>query len=118
MRWIIIAIVFVSIIAAIAWRQIHRSRSYVRVTTSELESEIKKDLPLGSTKEEVSSFLDSRGIGHAYAGASPQFKNTEIALVRNAAYHWPIRTDIQILFTFDKNSRLSSFTVKEINTGP
>ena len=96
-----------------------KTRPQVRVTTVEVEKDIRSHLSTGSSRAEVVAFLDSRRIGHSYINEDNLgYNNSEIALIRNAATRWPFRTDIQICFHFDKQMKLASYSVQGVSTGP
>ena len=70
----------------------------------------------------MDTFLNGRGIGHTYIGkldASTENSHMETALIRGTSHSALVRGDIQILFKFDAaDSKLVSYTVREIFTGP
>jgi len=117
--WIVLAL---ALIVALVVGVIHRARR-VRVTTdvAKLEADLREHLPAGSSRAEVASFLDQRGIPHSYVDESkgaPEYSRTEMAMIRGATQSWLIRGDIQILFKFDDSGRLIRYTVQQIFTGP
>jgi len=61
-----------------------------------------------------------QSIPHSYMRESPVKGNeyTEQALIRDSSHSLFIRGDIQLLFKFDDNDRLTKYSVKEIFTGP
>jgi hypothetical protein len=95
----------------------------VKMTTdvARVEADIREHLPTGSSRADVASYLDQRGISHSYVDESkgaPEFSRTEIAMVRETSRTWLIRGDIQIFFKFDGQGKLTNYSVKEIFTGP
>jgi hypothetical protein len=66
--WIAIALI---VIVGLAVGVIHRARR-VQVTTdvAKLEADLREHLPAGSSRAEVASFLDQRGIPHSYVDDS------------------------------------------------
>jgi len=108
------------IVLGVAGWGISQKTSRVRVVPAQVENDIHDHLPIGSSRIEVAAFLDDRKIEHSYIGESTNSDhcNCEIALVRNTAFRWPIRSDIQIYFMFDTKLKLVSYSVKEIYTGP
>jgi hypothetical protein len=66
--WIVLAF---TLIVALAVGVIQRARR-VHVTTdvAKLEADVRKHVPAGSSKAEVTSFLDQRGIPHSYVDES------------------------------------------------
>jgi hypothetical protein len=96
-----------------------RAKTTVDVTS--VEKDIRDHISLGSSKGEVESYLDQRGIQHSYIDQSkgaPEYERTETAMIRGASHEGLVRRDIQILFKFDDQGRLIHYTVKEILTGP
>jgi hypothetical protein len=79
-------------------------------------------MPVGSSRLEVTAYLDQRGIQHSHIGEIKQFpesNRTETAMIRNTAKSGLIRTDIQLVFKFDDtDTKLVSYSVREILTGP
>lgn len=89
---------------------------------SQLRKEIEANLPIGSSRADVIAFLDKKEITHSHVGAlpeSPDASNTEMAMIRGESTSGSARRDVQIIFKFDtSDSKLQSYTVKEIFTGP
>ena len=117
--WIVLAL---ALIVGLAAGVIQRTRR-VQVTTdvAKLKADVREHLPAGSSRAEVASFLDQRGIPHSYVDESkgaPEYSRTEMAMIRGATQSWLIRGDIQILFKFDDSGRLIRYTVQQIFTGP
>src|ERR1700731_912243 len=103
-KFLWIAIVLI-VIVGLAVGGIHRARRG-RVTSDvvALDADLREHLPAGSSRAEVASFLDQRGIPHSYVDESkgaPEYSRTEMAMIRGATQSWLIRGDIQILFKFD-----------------
>lgn len=120
-KYLWIAIVLI-LIVALAAGVIQRTRQ-VQVTTdaARVEADVREHLPAGSSRAEVASFLDQRGIQHSYVDDSksaPEYNHTEMAMIRGASRSWLIRGDIQILFKFDDQGRLIKHTVQPIFAGP
>jgi hypothetical protein len=85
---------------------------WARIPPSKVEQEIRDHVRVGTSRDEVVAYLDSKKLTHFYVG------NSEFALVAGAKYQFPVRTDIQIRFNFDRNLTLVSYSVKEIHTEP
>ena len=71
---------------------------------------IRGDLPQGTSRGKVVNWLEARRIGHSYNAAADQV----IAFIHDAQKDETTRSDLRIVFRFDKNNRLSSFVVDEI----
>jgi hypothetical protein len=117
--WIGLAL---ALLAGLAAGMIHRAQR-VQVTTDvvKVEADVREHLPVGSSRAEVASFLDQRGIPHSYVDESkgaPEYSRTEMAIIRGTSQSWLIRGDIQILFKFDEHGKLLKHSVREIFTGP
>ncbi len=88
---------------------------------AKIEKDIHDHLPIGASRAEVVAYLDKRGIQHSYIGESqqtPEYRHTEMAMVRGTSRTWMVRGDVQVLFKFDESGNLASYLVKEIFTGP
>lgn len=99
-----------------------------KTTVSTVENDIRSHLPIGSSKADVDAYLDQRKIPHSWVRkgqASPDGKivipnsHTEAALIRDVRMNGMVRTDIEIEFKFDdSDSKLVSYSVREVYTGP
>ena len=90
-------------------------------TTADVEAWIKKDLPIGSSKEQVISVLDARGIEHSgrYKPELYYDKNKTIsAALRDTKKGALVTSGVFIEFRFDAADKLLSYSVKELLTGP
>ncbi len=89
-------------------------------TVGQIESQIKKEIPTGSTKTQVIAFLDSHGYEHS-AYYKPELyydKNKTInASVPKKSYGILTEGKIHITLVFDNNDKLASYKVEEILTG-
>src|SRR5439155_13298784 len=85
------------------------------VTVESLKESIARDLPLGSSKERIMTFLDEQHLG---GGTYSSKTNAVYAIVRNVRQSFLIRTDIQMIFYLDAEGKLKQYTVKEVHTGP
>lgn len=99
-----------------------------KITVSTVKSDIQAHLPIGSSTADVTAYLDQRKIPHSWLQKGevlPDGKivtpnsHTEQALIRGVQTNGMVRTDIQIDFKFDdSDSKLVSYTVREVYTGP
>jgi hypothetical protein len=116
---IVAAVVAISVGGIVALKGNHMKE---RADVASVERDIQEHLPIGSSRAEVSAFLDQRKITHSHVGhepAAPESSNTEMAMIRGVSQKGVVRGDIQILLKFDAaDSKLVSYTVKEIFTGP
>jgi hypothetical protein len=117
-QFIIVAGTLVAIASLIALAYLARvvyeqNRPWGRVTPAKVERELQKHVPIGSTRAEVAAYLDAKGIAHSAA-----LGNREQAIMRDTALGSPVRTDIEMSFSFDERQKLTSYAVREIYTGP
>ena len=118
-RWWIVALVFLAALALLLFGRPLR-RNHVNFTVAQIREEIDTHLPIGTPRAAVESYLDQQSIPHSYMHESPVRGNeyTEQAMIRDSSHSLFIRGDIQLLFKFDDNDRLTKYSVKEIFTGP
>lgn len=109
---IVTAFVVFVLLGLLAAAELKRTRR--RIIPIQIEQDIRAHIPIGSSKGAVDAYLDNKNFAHSYA----EYCNCEIALIRDTAYYWPIRTDTQIHFNFDRELTLASYSVREIYTGP
>lgn len=91
------------------------------IDVAKIEQGIRDHLPIGVSRAKVVAYLDEQGIPHSYIEESkqaPEYRHTEMAMVRGTSRTWLVRGDIQVLFKFDESGNLISYSVKEIFTGP
>jgi hypothetical protein len=115
-RWWIVAFVVSAALALFLFGRSLR-RNHVNFTVAQVREEIDTHLPIGTPRAAVESYLDQQSIPHSYMRESP-VKGTEQALIRDSSHSLFTRGDIQLLFKFDDNDRLTQYSVKEIFTGP
>lgn len=119
MLWLGLAL---AVTAALVAALIYRTRRVKAATDAvKIEKDIRDHLPLGASRAKVVAYLDERGIQHSYIDESkqaPEYRHTEMAMVRGASRTWLIRGDVQILFKFDESGNLANYSVREIFTGP
>jgi hypothetical protein len=104
----------------LAWGHWHRRNIWTRITVAQVDSRITRDLPVGTSRAEVASYLHRNKINHSYYGeiAGTKYYNSEIALIPRTASSGLVTTDVQIIFTFDQNMKLVSHQVHEVYKGP
>lgn len=118
-RYAVAAFLVVVVLGALAAVVNQRTRFSVRITVAQVETDIRAHLPLGSSKEEVESYLTRNQFPHSYTGKTPHAQcNCESALVPDTGHNWLIKTDIQVQFDFDEDGKLTRYSAREINTGP
>ena len=119
--WALIAVI--TLVGVSLWildREL-KARSHVRVTKSQIDNEIRGQLPLGTPRAVIETFLDKRAIAHHYfedSANAAEDSRTEYGMIRNASAIGLIRTDLQLRFKFDSQSRLTGYSVQELYTGP
>jgi hypothetical protein len=105
---------------------------------SDLSQRIRTELPVGSTKAQVISFLDANHIDHstyidlderpAYRtettflsheldGKREQIKGMIVVMLRHTRSNWLADVDQQIHFYFDSKGALVASTFREVKTG-
>jgi hypothetical protein len=102
-----------------------------KITVVTVENDIRASLPIGSSKADVIAFLDKRKISHSWDKTGKVLpdgrfvipdSHTETALipdVRKEGSLFKIVVGIQIDFKFnDSDSKLVSYSVHEVYTGP
>ena len=104
---------------AYAWR--------TATTTDDVRNLISKNLPVGSSADEIITFLDDQGIDH---GPIDKFGNYSYgqdfdypadtpvidSLWRHAADYIVTKTDIVVLFILDSEHRLSTYEIFEVHS--
>lgn len=119
-KWVYLSLALIGVVI-LATVMSRRTRTQAGTDVASIEREIRQQLPLGSSRTTVVSYLDQRHIHHSYVHEfkdSPEYNRTEMALIRNVSHSGPVRRDVQILFKFDDHSKLTAISVKEIFTGP
>ena len=121
-HWIVLAVVALSVLGSLATALIHKTnRVEVRIDVAKVEKDVRDHLPVGTSRAQVESYLDQRRIEHSYierSSGSPEYDRTEMAIIRDASQSWLIRGDIQLLFKFDEQGKLTHYSVRQIFTGP
>jgi len=90
------------------------------LSTADVEAQIKHNLPLGSSKQEVIKFLDAHGYEHSggYKEALYYVKSRRLyASIDARSYSIFAAGKISVVFEFDRKDRLKSYKVSETFTG-
>ena len=103
---------FVFVVLMIVWL-IPSIRFYPGVTVRSVTAEIEEQLPTGSTRQAVASYLSRRGIEHSLDDSTSA---TADAIFRNVCITAMLSCDIQVGFEFDDAGGLRLFTVSEVFT--
>ena len=93
------------------------------LSADDMRKLIAAQLPLGSTKDQVSAFLDSRGVSHS--DIQPYFEldeahhrvETRIMTAALRYKHRWLKSQLYMVFNFDEHDRLLKYDVKEVRTG-
>ena len=80
-------------------------------TVSDAAAAIRRDLPKGTERKKVQAWLDARQISHMSNASAPE----EIGLLHDIRKDAVSRTDLRMVFTFDKNNQLATFLVEELS---
>jgi len=120
-RWLKIVLLVVGIALTVVFGLKHFVDTGVRVTTSQVEAEICRKLPKGTSRADVERFLDNKPIEHWYTSESKwpdwtHIPHTEGAIIRNTSRTALARGDIEIRIEFDRSDRLVACSVREIFT--
>jgi len=90
-------------------------------TVEEVRATLNKDIPIGTHKDNVVKYLESKGISHS-ANYKPNIyydKHKEFnASLPKASENPMVKSGIYITFKFDDKNVLIKTTVKEVHTGP
>jgi hypothetical protein len=112
----------VVILTIVAGALIYSTRRVsVIVSVADVERGIREHLSIGASRSQVESYLDERRIRHSYtdhSAAGTESTRIESALIPDSSRTWLVRGDIQIVFKFDEQDKLTQYSVKEIFTGP
>jgi hypothetical protein len=79
-----------------------------------LQVELRHDLPVGTTREQIDLCLTQRNIGHSYSASD----NTIYGLIPDVKKGPLVSQSIQIIISLDAQQRLKGLEVKSIYTGP
>lgn len=86
-----------------------------RISLDEVETSIRQRVPLGAPDSLVAAALDEMKIEHS---AFDPGTGSIQAIVRSVAMSATTTTSVQIVFTFNSDSRLTDCTFREVFTGP
>jgi hypothetical protein len=94
----------------------------IHAEAAQLKSQLARDLPVGSSRDDVEQWLDQRGIEHGFV----QRDNSIHSIIRQVSkntytdkgFTFDIVGDIQIIFRLDDRESLRQVEVKPIFTGP
>jgi hypothetical protein len=87
------------------------------MSRSKIDALIKKDLPVGTSREDVIAYLDKQKVEHSGHSLTPSSDDI-YAIYRNTPGGTPVvKTSIQSIFHF-QNGKLHDYEVKEVFTGP
>jgi hypothetical protein len=110
------------VLIALACVPIYRMRRVrTTITVQQVQDQIRQNLVIGSTRNQVEAYLEAQRIPHSYVNqspAGPEYSRIESALIADSSSTRLVRGDIQIVFRFDDHDKLTQYTVKEIFTGP
>jgi hypothetical protein len=79
-----------------------------------LQVELRHDLPVGTTREQIDLYLTQRKIGHSYSASD----NTIYGLIPDVKKGPLSSQSIQVIISLDAQQRLKGLEVKSIYTGP
>lgn len=99
----------------------HWARIHGRASVTERDNELRANLRPGMSREQIEAYLDRNAIPHSYienAGAPPESRWTEIALIKDSGRFDIVRRDIEIVFRFDRAGTLMDYSEKEHLAGP
>lgn len=84
------------------------------LTEQKIENKIKNNLPIGTSFDNVKSYLDNSKIEYSW-----QEKNSAFyGIIRNVNNRGLVSENIQLIIYMDKEKKLKSFEIKTIMTGP
>lgn len=95
----------------------HADDNKPKMTTEQIETLVKQELPLGTSRSSVVSFLDKQGLEHSgHAAGAPS--DLVYAIFRDVQGSTStVSKSVQVTFRF-ANHRLSGYSFKELFTGP
>jgi len=129
-KWIVIAallfgLVFMTTMGGVVSTERHVRRyfgmpNYVGAVPEHINAAIARQLPQGSSRDEVEWFLSSRGIGKDGASACETASNVGRITCRLAISHRPwelLREDYTVSFEFDAIGKLRNVSVRSTFSG-
>lgn len=79
-----------------------------------IEQKLKIDLPVGTSFQDVQSYLQRERIEHSWLEKDQMF----MAILRDIEKNWPVTESAQIYIRMDANKRVRSVEVESVFTGP
>jgi hypothetical protein len=89
-------------------------RYHPSVTAEQMDAMIRKELPAGTARADVSRFLDAQKIEYSFVNN----ENKIYAIIRNTCRGILVECSIDMVFGFNEQGALTSTSVKEGLTGP
>ena len=102
-----------------------------KTSVSSVEKDIRENLPIGSSKAEVTAYLDARKIPHSWLRQGEIAPDGNVVIpdshteqgivrdVRKEGFIFKIFVSIQMDFKFDdSDSKLVNYSVREVYKGP
>jgi hypothetical protein len=101
-----------------------------RTNVPDVERRVNAALPIGSTREEIESWLTAQGIQYSYSDRPYPKATTEVVgvcedptgsitgIIRNTDQSLLVTGNIQLRFNLGKDGRLTQRWVKWVGTGP
>jgi hypothetical protein len=122
-RWMVILFALASILAflaAVPWlldRQadLNNHSRFHDMTAQQLDSDVRANLPLGSTLALVEGVLRTKGMSFSF---DPAAHRIQAGANRVKGSNWLIYESVGYTFLFDDSSRLKAITSKVYFTGP
>jgi hypothetical protein len=81
---------------------------------ADLEQEIRSNLPVGSTLQEIETYLTTKNISHSYV----ERENRVYGIVPDVERGLLVSKSLQIVVDLDRQHRLESLELKPVYTGP
>jgi len=85
------------------------------LTVAEVEARVRREVPIGSTRDAAVRFMD-RYCTHHDGHREPKAKEIG-GIIRDTHRTLFVQTDIQILFYLDEQDRVVAYKVQEVYTG-
>jgi hypothetical protein len=89
-----------------------------RSDAKSVERDLAKAIPMQSSPAQVLNYLSVRGIEHSQYIHDAEQDNSINAVIRDKSEWKIVKTDIGIVFKFDKRDRLTGYDVRQHLTGP
>lgn len=90
------------------------------MTEEQADALVRRELPLGVSISQVKIWLDARRIEHSEYGPyhADGAEGEIISIIHDTHRTFLVSSDIQVVFTFDKQRRLMDHSVHQVLTGP